>query len=221
MDELAKLQTEALDNYFIALSQFGYKNYDDVYKLLALLFLEELLTDFRGFVTEDDIRTISRVIYCLCGTTCLIDFPEYYDKVEEVEPFIAPPIKFTDFEYQRKGLNMNVSAYNIDLAEVVSKDNLILNYREVPPRNELYPALGIPSYIMRVKTKSNKFQIKYQAMVQDNIFERHYIDLIPTIDKAGDYKVPIVSSTQNIITLQLYIFSYDNSPISIQIRGIG
>lgn len=65
MDELAKLKTEALNNYFIALSQFGYKNYDDVYKLLALLFLEELLTDFRGFVTEDDIRTISRVIYCL------------------------------------------------------------------------------------------------------------------------------------------------------------
>lgn len=221
MDELAKLQTEALDNYFIALSQFGYKNYDDVYKLLALLFLEELLTDFRGFVTEDDIRTISRVIYCLCGTTCLIDFPEYYDKVEEVEPFIAPPIKFTDFEYQRKGLSMNVSAYNIDLADIVSKDNLILNYKEVPLRNEPYPALDISSYIMRVKTKSNKFQIKYQAVVQDSIFERHYIDLIPTIDKSGDYTVPIINSTQNIITLQLYIFSYDNSPISIQIRGIG
>lgn len=55
----------------------------------------------------------------------------------------------------------------------------------------------------------------------DSIFERHYIDLIPTIDKSGNYTIPTISSTQNIITLQLYIFSYENSPISVQIRGIG
>ncbi|QOR58348.1 hypothetical protein [uncultured phage cr106_1] len=217
MDELAKLQTEALDNYFIALSQFGYKSYDDVYKLLALLFLDELLTDFKSFITEEDLRTISRVVYCLCGTTCLIDFPEYYDKVEEIEPFIIPPIKFTDAEFQMEGVN--ITDYKITVNKVID-DNYVIKWVNTPLRNELYPSLSIPSYILRVKTNSKNFQIQMEVEIEHSIFERERVDYITPINKSGDYIIPAINENQRIITFSLWIFSYSTEPIVVEMRGI-
>ena len=46
MDDLIKVASESLDNYFDALSKYGYKSYDSVYRILALLFLEDLLSNF-------------------------------------------------------------------------------------------------------------------------------------------------------------------------------
>ena len=44
MDEITNISTEATIRYFTTLSQFGYKNNNDINKLLVLLLIEELLT---------------------------------------------------------------------------------------------------------------------------------------------------------------------------------
>jgi hypothetical protein len=77
-----KLSEEALtslDYYFNALVQFGYKNQEDVNKLLVYLFIEEFLNgEMRIFITNQDYRTIQEALYCLYGNTCLIPFPKQY-----------------------------------------------------------------------------------------------------------------------------------------------
>lgn len=77
MDEIINMSYDAVARYFTHLSQFGYRAYGDVEKLLALLCLEDILNIFGEYVSEDDFRSIVNSIYCLCGSTCLIKYPEY------------------------------------------------------------------------------------------------------------------------------------------------
>lgn len=84
MEEVTKISEEAINRYFTTLSQFGYRKYSDVNKLIALLFIEEILKfDFSTFITEEDYKDIINALYCLSGNTCLIRFPEYenYDSL--------------------------------------------------------------------------------------------------------------------------------------------
>lgn len=78
MDGLDNLAYTGVSNYFKALSAFGYKGYKEVDKLLVLLFIEGLL---RGplslYIDECDYKTITNVLYCLFGSTCLIPYPEF------------------------------------------------------------------------------------------------------------------------------------------------
>lgn len=78
MEELKNIAYIGICNYFQTLATFGYKSYSEVYKLIVLLFIEDLL---RGplsiYVTECDYRTIANVLYCLFGSTCLIPYPEF------------------------------------------------------------------------------------------------------------------------------------------------
>lgn len=84
MEEVTDLSYESIVRYFTALQQFGYKSYEDVYKLVALIGLEEMLDICAEFITEKDLKQIMSAISCLSGTTCLIDFPAY----SEQEPLI-------------------------------------------------------------------------------------------------------------------------------------
>lgn len=67
-----------MGTYFNALTQFGYKNPQDVNRLLIYNFIGELLTgDMRYFITEEDYKTIERALSCLYGSSCLIPYPQY------------------------------------------------------------------------------------------------------------------------------------------------
>lgn len=77
MEEITDLSYESIVRYFTTLQQLGYKSYEDVYKLVALIGLEEMFDIFAEFITEQDFRYIMNAINCLSGTTCLIDFPTY------------------------------------------------------------------------------------------------------------------------------------------------
>ncbi len=82
MDELLEISEEAIIRYFTTLSQFGYKKYSDVNKILVLFFIEEMLSgEMSYYITQEDYRSIINALYCLTGSTCMIDFPmfESYD----------------------------------------------------------------------------------------------------------------------------------------------
>ena len=76
-DSLIKFTNESLIRYFTALSQFGYKSYCDVGKLLALIFLQEYLQKYQEYITEADYNEVSKAMECLYGTSCLIPY-QYY-----------------------------------------------------------------------------------------------------------------------------------------------
>lgn len=66
---------DALNNYFSLLSHTGYKSYSEVYKLLVLSFIEEMISgDMKEYITEEDYKYISSTIECLYGS-CMIPYP--------------------------------------------------------------------------------------------------------------------------------------------------
>lgn len=84
MEKITKITAIAIDKYFEHLIKFGYKNYEEVHKILILTFLESMLSrDFYEFITEKDYNTIVSAVYCLARGTWLIDFPSYatYDTI--------------------------------------------------------------------------------------------------------------------------------------------
>ena len=82
--ELYENLWESLKNYFNALSHFGYKKQSDVNKLLMYDFLVNLLEgSTRFFITEEDYKKISRALYCLYGSSCLIPYPQYLTYIKK------------------------------------------------------------------------------------------------------------------------------------------
>lgn len=78
MNGLDNMAYTGVSNYFQVLSTFGYKGYKEVNKLLVLLFIEDLLrSSFSLYIDEEDYKTITNVLYCLFGSTCLIPYPEF------------------------------------------------------------------------------------------------------------------------------------------------
>lgn len=76
--EITNITLDSIIKYFNIVSKVGYKSYEDVYKVIILLFIEELLTsDFSYFINEEDYKTICNSINCLLGSSCLINMPLY------------------------------------------------------------------------------------------------------------------------------------------------
>lgn len=97
MDNITNIANEAIKRYFNALYKLGYKNYNDVAKLLVLLFIEELLTsEFSFYITEEDYKSITNVIYCIMGNNCLIDLPSYatWDSLFHNNPSYLDSIRY-------------------------------------------------------------------------------------------------------------------------------
>ena len=69
---------ESIKRYFTSLSMFGYKSYNDTYKLLYIISIRDFIyNDFRGLITENDYRIIGRSLYNVFGTTCLLPYPQF------------------------------------------------------------------------------------------------------------------------------------------------
>lgn len=89
---LDNIGMEALNRYFKHLSQFGYKSYSDVNRLLVLLFINEVLkSDMELCISEEDYRVIMNALYCVIDKTCLADYPieDVYDSL--IHPDLTDP----------------------------------------------------------------------------------------------------------------------------------
>lgn len=75
---------DSLQKYFKVLSQYGYKTYGDVNKVLLLIYIDRLLNGNYGIqITEEDYRIIDNSLYCVFGNSCLISYPtiNVYDTI--------------------------------------------------------------------------------------------------------------------------------------------
>lgn len=97
MVELDELTSQALDRYFSVLEKVGYMNQKDTDKLILLTFLQEMLEQYAGYITEKDYKLINSVIACLYGSSCLIPFPQYQKLSHPVATYIInTPIRITE-----------------------------------------------------------------------------------------------------------------------------
>lgn len=102
--DIRKEAYDSLDRYFTSLSVTGYRSYTEVYKLLILCIIEELLYTFPGLVSEKDYRLFSRVLENIYGTSCLIPYPDY-KKVAERAKGRDIRWRFSDNDIQRLSTN--------------------------------------------------------------------------------------------------------------------
>ena len=63
--------------YFTSLSNYGYRNEEEVKKLLLYVFIQELVNTTSISISEEDYKHIENALYCIYGTTCLIPYPKY------------------------------------------------------------------------------------------------------------------------------------------------
>lgn len=70
----------AISRYYTILGKTGYKAYNEVNELLIYTFIEELLTEYAEFITEEDLRSITESLYYLYGS-CMIPFSDYEDYI--------------------------------------------------------------------------------------------------------------------------------------------
>lgn len=83
---------EALQSYFSHLSKTGYMRYDNVFRLLAFLFVDELIHSYNKVeISECDYVIIENFLQCLYGT-CLLPYPEFLHNLPQLDSDSDPDI---------------------------------------------------------------------------------------------------------------------------------
>lgn len=81
IDKLTKdtdiIAHETLRRYFVRLTQYGYYNYEAVYRILALMLVSEFRQEFAMFHNKEDERILQRLLDCLYCSICAIPSPDY------------------------------------------------------------------------------------------------------------------------------------------------
>lgn len=72
MDEIKEIAYQATVNYFNILPKVGYINDADTNKYLLLLFLNDFLDEFLGYINEEDFNIIYKLLNCIGQTDCFI-----------------------------------------------------------------------------------------------------------------------------------------------------
>lgn len=72
--------SSCLSTYWNTIYALGYKSYKEVYKLLFVIFLEELLSDpiVRCNITKEDYSVINSALEKVYGTSCLTPYNSDY-----------------------------------------------------------------------------------------------------------------------------------------------
>jgi len=84
MDEIVTYTNDVLTNYFLTLKTLGYKSYKDVYKMLVLVYIQELVRGkSTNFITAEDYQTIDRTLHTLYGSSTLLPYYLFSNKVSD------------------------------------------------------------------------------------------------------------------------------------------
>lgn len=71
--DILNITHNALSKYFKILTNAGYKSYNEVNNLLALIFIYDLINDYSKHITKEDYQEIGKALNCLKGS-CLIPY---------------------------------------------------------------------------------------------------------------------------------------------------
>lgn len=102
MEHVADYLLKSVTQYFNTLRQLGYSKYDNVHKLIIFLYIEEMLSGPMSlFITEEDYNTITKCMYCMFGTSCLLPYPEYLNNIPPVRDVFDNKFRITEDDILR------------------------------------------------------------------------------------------------------------------------
>lgn len=94
--ELTHDLLDAVERYFSYMRHTGYKPYEEVYRLLVFMFIEEMLYgNMSGFISERDYKAIDNAITCISGT-CMIPFIGYRKGIDGIYNDLEDPYRITE-----------------------------------------------------------------------------------------------------------------------------
>lgn len=74
----------SLSKYFIHLGNTGYVKQSSVERLLLFTLIQEFVDDVLGlYLTKEDYLEINKALYCLYGSDCMIEYPDYYNSCKK------------------------------------------------------------------------------------------------------------------------------------------
>lgn len=96
---------EAFSRFYKTLERYGYVKDVDVHRLLALSYIEELLSgSLNVLISDEEYDIIRRVLLCLTGSNCLIPYPAYLNLQEDslIRPWLATKwLRYTESDVIR------------------------------------------------------------------------------------------------------------------------
>lgn len=132
---------EMLTRYFTILTMKGYYNYNEVYKMLYVISLYDIINDFEEYITAEDIALFNSRLACIIGTDCLFPVPVCKKQEEPCEP--------TDGELKECTAD-GLHTWDYDKCECVECENI----------KELKDCIGTISNCTCVCTKAQVKQCK-------------------------------------------------------------
>ena len=86
INELTLISTK---NYYKVLKSRGSLDYNQVYQLLLLSFIDDLFQeDFSWYITEENYELIDNLITCLSKNSCIIPYTKIASHTEPVRNFL-------------------------------------------------------------------------------------------------------------------------------------
>ena len=74
----------SLSKYFIHLGNTGYVKQSSVERLLLFTLIQEFVDNVLGlYLTKEDYLEINKALYCLYGSDCMIEYPDYYNSCKK------------------------------------------------------------------------------------------------------------------------------------------
>ena len=124
-----KVLYDSLYRYFSTLTSVGNVSYNNVNKLLVLIFYKHFIyEDYRGNLSKEDYSIIEKALDCLFGSTCLIPYPNYLEMGKlHLGDMTEISHKFTDMEDKIVSVKERLS--NVENTEVIKEKQEVF---EVP-----------------------------------------------------------------------------------------
>lgn len=113
MEYLDKMLMEALNRYFTVLEKTGYINDADTDRIILLSYLQEFLSEYQYYITEEDYNVINRIIQCLAGQSCLIPYGEFMELSKPLTGYVySIPIKITEYSVSKSDSDIRHTEIN-------------------------------------------------------------------------------------------------------------
>ena len=165
----------SLTYYFKALRSMGFKSYEEVYKVIFLSCVSEIVEDdFDAALSEEDYRDINSAVYAIYGTDCMFPYPHGCCKDETEQVIVVPEeeaelsdeekLKQMENETKIQELQDTITKLKSNLADAIAENTKLKNDVSIAESNAnvLQKSLDI------LTTEKNDLQSDYDELQEEN-----------------------------------------------------
>lgn len=219
-----RLLYETLTKYYKTLSITGYKDYTVSYKMLVMLYIQEIFdTEFRHFVKHEDVKLMQDLLYQFIGSTCEITFPTNCKccRTTIINNYPTPDIKtsITDFKLIPSNtsytgdtsITFTSASFNITKSENFVEDSLEIIWEDEVVLSNLSTASSAVAFVEPI-TKELKAGNTYtaKASVKDADGTKYY---------SNSFIIEVKEAPVPVIPIYMYTGNTDDKPTLDNILG--